>query len=225
MWKMKNKILMRITTALFAALILMGGFSIPAYANGGGEATNDSNVKTEEKKEEKTSLTSDGNMSLIDNVKGDAAKDKEFIIVKSKGGNYFYIVIDHAAQGENTVHFLNQVDEKDLLSIIDEKDSLTTKPELPKQEETVKPEVEKEKAEEKPEKKNPAGMIALSLILILGLAGGAFYYFKVLKPKQDVKGTTELDEFDFEDYEDDFTEEDSEDGEEALEETEQDESL
>lgn len=222
---MKNKILMRITTALFAALILMGGFSIPAYANGGGEVTNDSNVKTEEKKEEKTPLTPDGNMNLVDNVKGDAAKDKEFIIVKSKGGNYFYIVIDHAAQGENTVHFLNQVDEKDLLSIIDEKDSLTTKPELPKQEETVKPEAEKPKAEEKPDKKNPAGMIALSLILILGLAGGAFYYFKVLKPKQNVKGTTELDEFDFEDYEDDFTEEDSEDGEEALEKAEPNETL
>ena len=43
---MKNKILMRITTALFAALILMGGFSIPAYANG-GEATADRNEKTE----------------------------------------------------------------------------------------------------------------------------------------------------------------------------------
>ena len=222
---MKNKILMRITTALFATLILMGGFSISAYANGGGEATNDSNVKTEEKKEETKPLTPDGNMSLVDNVKGDATKDKEFIIVKSKGGNYFYIVIDHAAQGENTVHFLNQVDEKDLLSIIDEKDSLSAKPELPKEEEQKEPEAEKPKAEEKPEKKNPAGMIALSLILILGLAGGAFYYFKVLKPKQDVKGTTELDEFNFEDYEDDFTEEDSEDGEEALEETEQDESL
>ena len=217
---MKNKILMRITTALFAALILMGGFSIPAYANGGGEATNDSNVKTEEKKEEKTPLTPDGNMSLVDNVKGDAAKDKEFIIVKSRGGNYFYIVIDHAAQGENTVHFLNQVDEKDLLSIIDEKDSLSAKPELPKQEETVKPEAEKPKEEEKPEKKNPAGMITLSLILILGLAGGAFYYFKIIKPKQNVKGATELDEFDFEDYEDEFTDEDNEDGEEALEEAE-----
>ena len=140
---MKNKILMRITTALFAALILMGGFSIPAYANG-GEATDDSNVKTEEKKEEKTPLTPDGNMSLVDNVKGDAAKDKEFIIVKSKGGNYFYIVIDHAAQGENTVHFLNQVDEKDLLSIIDEKDSLSAKLELPKEEEKKEPEAEKE---------------------------------------------------------------------------------
>ena len=220
---MKNKIIMRITTALFAALILMGGFSIPAYANGDGDATNDSNVKTEEKKEEKKTLTPDGNMSLIDNVKGDAAKDKEFIIVKSKGGNYFYIVIDHAAQGENTVHFLNQVDEKDLLSIIDEKSSLTAKPELPKQEQP-KQETEKPKPEEKPEKKNPAGMIAISLILILGLAGGAFYYFKFLKPKQNVKGTTDLDEFDFEDYEDDFTEA-NEDGEEISEETEPDETV
>lgn len=222
---MKNKILMRITTALFAALILMGGFSIPAYANGGGEATNDSNVKTEEKKEEKTPLTPDGNMSLVDNVKGDTAKDKEFIIVKSRGGNYFYIVIDHAAQGENTVHFLNQVDEKDLLSIIDEKDSLSAKPELPKEEEKKEPEAEKEKPEEKTEKKNPAGMIALSLILILGLAGGAFYYFKIIKPKQNVKGATELDEFDFEDYEDEFTDEDNEDGAEALEEAEPDETV
>ena len=222
---MKNKILMRITTALFAALILMGGFSIPAYANGGGEATNDSNVKTEEKKEEKTPLTPDGNMSLVDNVKGDAAKDKEFIIVKSRGGNYFYIVIDHAAQGENTVHFLNQVGEKDLLSIIDEKDSLSAKPELPKEEEKKEPEAEKEKPEEKTEKKNPAGMIALSLILILGLAGGAFYYFKIIKPKQNVKGSTELDEFDFEDYEDEFTDEDNENGEEALEEAEPDETV
>ena len=221
---MKNKIMIRITTAFFAALIFMGGFSIPAYANG-GEATNDSNVKTEEKKEEKTPLTPDGNMSLVDNVKGDAAKDKEFIIVKSKGGNYFYIVIDHAAQGENTVHFLNQVDEKDLLSIIDEKSSLTAKPELPKEEEKKEPEAEKPKTEEKTEKKNPAGMIALFLILILGLAGGAFYYFKILKPKQDVKGTTELDEFDFEDYEDDFIEDDNEDGEEALEEAEPDETV
>ena len=212
---MKNKILMRITTALFAALILMGGFSIPAYANG-GEATDDSNVKTEEKKEEKTPLTPDGNMSLVDNVKGDAAKDKEFIIVKSKGGNYFYIVIDHAAQGENTVHFLNQVDEKD---------SLSAKLELPKEEEKKEPEAEKEKPEEKQEKKNPAGIIALSLILILGLAGGVFYYFKILKPKQNVKGTTELDEFDFEDYEDEFTDEDNEDGEEALEEAEPDETV
>lgn len=222
---MKNNIMKRIFTAVFAVLLLMGGFSVTAYAGGGGEATNDSNVKIEEKKEEKTPLTPDGNMNLVDNVKGDAAKDKEFIIVKSKGGNYFYIVIDHAAQGENTVHFLNQVDEKDLLSIIDEKSGLTEKPELPKQEEKKAPETGKPKPEEKQEKKNPAGMIALSLILILGLAGGAFYYFKFLKPKQDIKGTTDLDKFDFDDYEDDFADEDSEDGKEFSEEAEPDETL
>lgn len=110
-------------------------------------------------------------------------------------------------------------------SIIDEKSSLTTKSELPKEEEKKEPEAEKPKAEEKTEKKNPAGMIDLFLILVLGLAGGTFYYFKILKPKQDVKGKTEPDEFDFENYEDDFIEEDNEDGEEALEEAEPDEMV
>ncbi len=223
---MRNKITIKILSAVFAVLIFMGGFSVPAYAGGDneGNVTNDSNVKTEEKKEKTKPLTPDGNMNLVDDVKGDAAKDKEFIIVKSKGGNYFYIVIDHAAQGENTVHFLNQVDEKDLLSIIDEKSNLTASPELPKQEQP-KQETEKPKTEEKSEKKNPAGMIALSLILILGLAGGALYYFKILKQKRDVKGTTDLDELDFDDYEDDLTEEDSEGEEEISGKSEPDETL
>lgn len=59
-------------------------------------------------------------MSLVDDIEGDAAEDKQFIVVKSKGGNYFYIIIDNAAQGENTVHFLNQVDEADLMALIGE---------------------------------------------------------------------------------------------------------
>ena len=37
--------------------------------------------------------------------------------------------------------------------------------------------------------------------------GGAFYYFKIWKPKQNVKGSTDLDEFDFEDYDEDEPEE------------------
>ena len=37
--------------------------------------------------------------------------------------------------------------------------------------------------------------------------GGAFYYFKIWKPKQNVKGSTDLDEFDFEDYDEDELEE------------------
>lgn len=52
---MKNK-LKKTMTALCAALILMGGFSVPAYAQGAateppaGDATNDSNVVVEEKR-------------------------------------------------------------------------------------------------------------------------------------------------------------------------------
>ena len=54
--QMKNK-LKKTMTALCAALILMGGFSVPAYAQGAaaeppaGDATNDSNVVVEEKEE------------------------------------------------------------------------------------------------------------------------------------------------------------------------------
>ena len=32
-------------------------------------------------------------MTLVDDIDGDAAEDKQFIVVKSKGGNYFYIIV------------------------------------------------------------------------------------------------------------------------------------
>ncbi len=62
---MKNK-LKKTITALCAALILMGGFSVSAYAQGAAteppaeDATNDSNVIVEEK--ETQPLTPEGNM-------------------------------------------------------------------------------------------------------------------------------------------------------------------
>ena len=114
---MKNKIL-RSLTALCAALMLMGGFSVTAFAQTPAtEETDDSGVIVET---EPQPLTPEGNMTLVDDIDGDAAEDKQFIVVKSKGGNYFYIIVDRAAEGENSVHFLNQVDESDLMAIIGE---------------------------------------------------------------------------------------------------------
>ena len=115
---MKNKGFFKTAVALLAALVLLGGFSVTAYAGGGEDIpTNDSGVIVET---EPQPLTPDGNLSLIDDIEGEAAEDKQFIIVQSKNGNYFYIIVDRAAEGENTVHFLNQVDEADLMALMED---------------------------------------------------------------------------------------------------------
>lgn len=165
-------------------------------------------------------------MTLVDDISGDAAGDKQFIVVQSKGGNYFYIVIDNAADGNNTVHFLNQVDEADLMAIINEDGGSTTpapavcsctdKCEAGKVN-TACPvcatnmtacsgkaaEPEPEKPTEQPkEKSNMGGLVIFLVVALLG-GGGALYYFKFMKPKQAVKGGTDLDDFEFDEYDED----------------------
>ena len=51
-------------------------------------------------------------------------------------------------------------------------------------------------------------MLALVLFVLLG-GGAVFYYFKFIKPKQNVKGNTDLEDFDFEDYDEDEPEADT----------------
>jgi len=52
------------------------------------------------------------------------------------------------------------------------------------------------------------GFITLSKIGLLG-GGAALYYVKFMKPKQSVKGGTDLDEFDFDEYDEDEPEEEA----------------
>lgn len=54
------------------------------------------------------------------------------------------------------------------------------------------------------------------LLLFVGI-GGAFYYFKVVKPKQAVKDNTDLDEFDFDEYDEETGDEQPEADEEEQE--------
>lgn len=72
-------------------------------------------------------LTPDGNLTLIDDIyqvesySSDESelKDKQFITVQTKNGNYFYIVIDRSGDTEN-VYFLNMVDEADLMALMED---------------------------------------------------------------------------------------------------------
>ena len=221
---MKNKIT-RTLTAFCAALLLMGGFSVPAFAQTTEDipdATDDSGVVVEEPQEAEP-LTPEGNATLVDDFGG----NKQLITVTTKAGNYFYILIDRDDEGENTVHFLNQVDEKDLLQLMEDEQTETPacsctekcvagsvntdcpvcsvnmsecagKEAEPEPEETEQPEPEEDKGG------GMGGAILLVVLLLAAVGGGAFYYFKIMKPKKDAaKGSSNLDDLDFDEDDED----------------------
>ena len=68
-------------------------------------------------------LTPDGNMNLIDDYGSATGAGKQFITLTTKSGNYFYLIIDRDDNGAETVHFLNLVDEADLLSLMEEEEA------------------------------------------------------------------------------------------------------
>lgn len=101
--------------------LMLSTCAAPAYAFSDEDA--ETSVETPAPSETPAQpLTPEGNMALVDDIEGEAAEDKQFIVVQSRGGHYFYIIIDHASEGENIVHFLNQVDEADLLSLIEQEE-------------------------------------------------------------------------------------------------------
>ena len=65
----------------------------------------------------------------------------------------------------------------------------------------AEPETE-EPTEPPKEKGNTGGLMFFLVVALLG-GGGALYYFKFMKPKQSVKGDTDLEDFDFDDYDED----------------------
>ena len=72
--------------------------------------------------EESGALTPEGNLTLVDDYHTSYSdgSGQQFITLVSKSGATFYLVIDRNAKGQQTVHFMNLVDEADLLALMEE---------------------------------------------------------------------------------------------------------
>ena len=159
-----------------------------------------------------TQLTPDGNLTLVDDIyqvesytsDESELKDKQFITVQTKNGNYFYLIIDRSGDTEN-VYFLNMVDERDLLNLVDEDDLTdeTSSAATPEPSPSPSPEPSSDSAdEEEPASQNNTGGIVAVVLIVAVIGGAAVYFLKFHKPKQSVKGKSDLDEYDFGEDED-----------------------
>ena len=237
---MKNKKIIRLFTAALAVALCATAFAVPAFAGGGeGEPYYTETAEpevTEEPQEETTGgmepegqpLTPEGNATLVDDFYG----DKQLITVTTKAGNYFYILIDRANEdAETAVHFLNQVDEADLLALMEDGEVQETPAvctctekcqagavntacpvcavnmsecagKAPEEEPEPEPEPEKESGS--------GGALALVLVLVVLGGGGAFAYIKFIRPKQASKASADPDDYDFADEEEYINEDEPE---------------
>ena len=128
--KMMNKF-----CALMLSVALCAGMAAPAFAYGGEPveeveqpvltSTTDEEDVVTVTDEETGALTPEGNLTLVDDYHTSYSdgSGQQFITLVSKSGATFYLVIDRNAKGQQTVHFMNLVDEADLLTLMEEEDA------------------------------------------------------------------------------------------------------
>ena len=203
--KMMNKV-----CALVLSVALCAGMAAPAFAYDGEPVEEVEQpvltAATEEEEavtvtdEETGALTPEGNLTLVDDYHTDYSdgSGQQFITLVSKSGDTFYLVIDRNAKGQQTVHFMNLVDEADLLSLMEDEDAEAYTAE---KEAAAQAEQERKQAEEDAKKAAEEAAASgseqtggnkvtkyaatfLGVLVLVGLvAGGGIYTFMKQKQK------------------------------------------
>ena len=207
--KMMNKV-----CALVLSVALCAGMAAPAFAYDGEPVEEVEQpvltAATEEEEavtvtdEETGALTPEGNLTLVDDYHTDYSdgSGQQFITLVSKSGATFYLVIDRNAKGQQTVHFMNLVDEADLLSLMEDEDAEAYTAE---KEAAAQDEQERKRAEEDAKKAAKEAAASgseqtggnkvtkyaatfLGVLALVGLvAGGGIYTFMKQKRKKQVE--------------------------------------
>ena len=224
--------------ALLVSAALCAGMAVPAFAFEGEAAPVEQPVLPEVVEDVVTvtdetsgALTPEGNLTLVDDYHTDYSdgSGQQFITLVSKSGATFYLVIDRNAKGQQTVHFMNLVDEADLLALMEEDaaDAYTAKKEAAAQAEQdrLKSEEEAKKAAEEAAasgteqlKENKVTKIAsgfLGVVVLIALAaGGGYLYIKMKGVKPASKKNQPDPDADYHDEDEDTLQLPEDDGDE-----------
>ncbi len=204
--------------ALLVSAALCAGMAAPAFAFEGEAAPVEQPVLPEVVEEdivtvtdeETGALTPEGNLTLVDDYHTNYSdgSGQQFITLVSKSGNTFYLVIDRNAKGQQTVHFMNLVDEADLLALMEEEDAdaYTAEKEAAAkaEQDKLKAEEEAKKAAEEAEKaaaapkenkvtKYAAGFLGVVALIALVAGGGAYFFIQQKNKKQSEKEAIDPD--------------------------------
>ena len=182
-----------------------------------------SGMSSEDETKSSAALTPEGNMTLVDDIGEEEDKSsQQFITLVTKAGNTFYLIIDRDKDGNQNVHFLNMVDEADLLALMDEEEAAKyqeKEPEVTEPAETEKtqetePAPEEQKTENEQKKASPLPMIML-LLFVIGAAGvGGYLYIKVKGVKPASKKNQPDPDADYHDEDEDTLQLPEDDGDE-----------
>ena len=144
-------------------------------------------------------LTPSGNLTLVDDLGVRNGEGQQFVTLVTKNGNYFYLIIDRDEKGEETVHFLNMVDERDLFALMEDDEKAAYESQMAAEQAAREAaekaaaeaasqtgESETQKPEDEPAKESKKTNLApiLIIIVLMAAAGGGWFFMQTKKKKK-----------------------------------------